>query len=177
LVVLLLASFQHGFDVEREKHLNFLASVNNSSTFSYFTVVTVKNLNTGVVKEICTDGAFVAGALHMEYDSNYTGGADKRIEALLHNNQRRYFEFQSLKALYNVSFDTYNPTLAQKIDKRIIDAIVEKINRTKTYSIRLPDDEMKALAHALFNRGYMTGESNCFGGELFYVDRNELNRK
>jgi hypothetical protein len=32
---------------------------------------------------------------------------------------------------------------------------------------------MMMYAHALFNRGVLTGENNCFGGTLVYVDRNK----
>lgn len=28
---------------------------------------------------------------------------------------------------------------------------------------------MKALAHLLFNEGYLTGENDCWGGALKYV--------
>src|SRR5688572_32798984 len=62
--------------LEKEKYLNFLAAVENSSTFSYFTVITVKDLNTAVVKEICVKGNFLSGAVHTELGIGY----DKQVQ-------------------------------------------------------------------------------------------------
>jgi hypothetical protein len=42
---------------------------------------------------------------------------------------------------------------------------------TRHFFCRLSDYEMKLLAHELFERGYMTGENDCFGGSLEYVER------
>ena len=36
---------------------------------------------------------------------------------------------------------------------------------------KLEGKRMKALAHVLFNRGYMTAESSCEGGRLWFVKR------
>ena len=48
-------SFQHpsDHDLENEKYENFVTAFRNRSTFSYFTVITVKDLRSNSTKEIC----------------------------------------------------------------------------------------------------------------------------
>lgn len=127
----------------------------NISTFSYFTVIKAKNLNTGEIKEICTKGNFVSGALHIELKKDYSPRGEKDVIEFMKKHKDRYFEFKDQKALENISFYEYNPTSINKIDQ-----IVAAIKETKHFSYRLPDNEMKLLAHALFERGFMTGENN-----------------
>ena len=66
-------------DIENEKFLNFLAAIENHSTFNYFTVIKVKDLNTGLTKEICTRGNFVSGALHIELKAEYDNKVEQRV--------------------------------------------------------------------------------------------------
>jgi hypothetical protein len=176
ILTLPLLSYQHkvdkAFDLENEKYLNFLAAVQNNSTFSYFTVIKVKNLNTGVTKEICTKGNFVSGALHMELKADYGEKGEKTVLAFAKSRKDRYFEFKNKKALDNISFFDYKTKLVDKIQTEYnIDKAIEIIKKDKNFSIRLSDDEMKAFAHVLFNKGYLTGENDCWGGSLEYVDR------
>jgi hypothetical protein len=168
-----LVSYRAGKDIEQEKYLNFVAAIENGSTFSYFTVVRVKNVNTGEVKEICTKGNFLAGALHRELKIGYD---HKGLQAVLDfgkNKKDRYFEFKHKEALDNISFFGYDIKLVDKLKAKYdFEKIVAQINKDKKFSMMLPDDQMKAFAHILFNKGYLTGESNCFGGTLMLVDRN-----
>ena len=159
-------------DLQTEKYLNFLCAVQNVSTFNYFTVIMAKNLNTGEIKEICTKGNFVSGALHIELKKDYSPHVQKAVIEFVQKHRDRYFEFKDLKALENISFNDYDPKLLVKLEKKYpIEKIIGTIKGTKQFSCRLPDNEMKLLAHALFERGFMTGENNCFGGTLEYVER------
>ncbi|MCO4292629.1 hypothetical protein NF867_07135 [Solitalea sp. MAHUQ-68] len=176
ILTLPLLSYQHKvdktFDLDDEKYLNFIAAVQNSSTFSYFTVIKVKNLNTGVIKEICTKGDFVLGALHIELKADYDKKSAQTVLGFAKSQKNRYFEFKNNKALDNISFFDYNTNLVTKIQTKYnFDKAIEYIKKTKDFSIWLSDDEMKAFAHVLFNKGYLTGENNCRGGTLEYVDR------
>ena len=176
LLALPLVSYRHGSDntdkLENEKYLNFLAAIQNNSTFSYFTVIKVKNLNTGAVKEICTKGKFVDGALHSELNADYDTKGEKKVFEFVKSKHNRYFEFRNKEALKNISFFDYKTTLVRKIQARYnINKVITIIKEKKRLSIRLSDDEMKAFAHVLFNKGYLTGESDCWGGALEYVDR------
>lgn len=176
ILTLPLLSYQHKvdktIDLDNEKYLNFLAAVQNSSTFSYFTVIKVKNLNTGVTKEICTKGNFVSGALHMELKADYGEKGEETVLAFTKSRKDRYFEFKNKKALDNISFFDYKTKLVDKIQSEYnIDKAIKIIKKDKDFSIRLTDDEMKAFAHVLFNKGYLTGENDCWGGALEYIDR------
>lgn len=159
-------------DLPTEKYLNFLSAVQNVSTFSYFTVIKAKNLNTDQIKEICTKGNFVSGALHIELKKDYSPRGENAVFEFVKKHKDLYFEFKDQKALENISFYEYNPTLINRIEKKYnIESIVASIKETKHFSCRLPDNEMKLLARALFDRGFMTGENNCFGGALEFVER------
>jgi hypothetical protein len=159
-------------DLDNEKYLNFLAAVQNSSTFSYFTVIKVKDLNTGVIKDICTKGNFVAGAIHRELNLGYDTSGQRIAFDFAKSKKDRYFEFKNKKALDNISFSDYKTKLLDKISTEYnFDKVVEIIKNDKDFSISLSKDEMKAFAHILFNKGYLTGENNCWGGALVYVDR------
>jgi hypothetical protein len=159
-------------DLEKEKYLNFIEAVQNSSTFSYFTVIKIKDLNTGELKEICTKGNFVSGALHIELNANYDIKGEKKVLDFAKSKKDRYFEFRNKKALNNISFFDYDLKVLDEIQTKYnFDKVTEIIKNKKRFSIRLSDSEMKAFAHILFNKGYLTGENDCWGGSLEYVDR------
>ena len=167
-----LSSFKGDQDLTKEKYLNFLAAIENISTFSYFTVVKIKDLNTGITKEICTKGNFVSGALHIELNADYDAKGEKKVLDFAKTKKDRYFELKNKKALDNISFYDYDLKQLKKIQSKYdIDKVVQLIKKDKNFSIHLSDKEMKYFAHLLFNKGYMTGENNCFGGILEYVDR------
>ena len=65
-------------ELDNEKYLNFIAAIENGSTFNYFTVIKVKDLNTGLTKEICTKGNFVSGALHIELNADYDKKGERK---------------------------------------------------------------------------------------------------
>lgn len=160
------------YDPDNEKYLNFLAAIQNNSTFSYFTVIKVKNLNSGVTKEICSKGNFIAGSLHRELNVGYDTKGQQKVADFAKSKKDRYFEFKNKEALDNISFFDYNTNLVDKIQTEYnFDKAIEMIKKDKKFSIRLPDNEMKAFAHVLFNKGYLTGENSCWGGALEYVDR------
>jgi hypothetical protein len=172
ILLLPLLSYKHKVDAESEKYLNFLTAIQNRSTFSYFTVITVKNLETGQIKEICTKGNFVSGALHIELGAGYDKNGQEQVLTFAKNNGSRYFEFRNRKALDNISFFEYKTKLVDKIQtKYFFDKVVKRIKENKEFSIRLSYDEMKAFAHVLFDMGYLTGENSCWGGTLEYVNR------
>src|SRR5690349_10790499 len=80
-------------DLETEKFQNYLAAISNNSTFQYFTVIRVKNLNSGEIKEICTQGNFLLGALHAELKADYDQKGEKKVLKFAKAKRDRYFEF------------------------------------------------------------------------------------
>jgi len=171
-----LTSFKGDKDLDTEKYLNFLAAIENTSTFNYFTVIKVKDLNTGITKEICAKGNFVSGALYRELKANYDENGRHRVEEFIKKRKDRYFEFKDKEALYNISFYDYDIKQLHKVRAKYdFNKVVQIIKKDKKFEVGLSDSEMKYFAQVLFNKGYMSGESDCFGGQLEYVDRTKIN--
>ncbi len=150
---------------------NYLKAVDNESTFQFFLVVKIKDLNTGQVREICTKGDFLEGALHMEYKTDYDSLGIAKIENLQRNNKNRYFEFKDTAALNNLGLNNYTIDDLTKFEKsHNIDSFAQVIKKGK-WSLAISEDKIMLLyAHSLFNRGILTGENNCFGGTLIHVE-------
>lgn len=161
---------------EDELYLNYAAAIKNESTFQYFLVVNVKNLKTGLTREYCTKGNFLIGALHMEYNISYNNKGTSKVDSIAIMNKCRYFEFKKSKAIRNIGGDSaYSIDELTQLEKEVqFDSIAAEIRKMGKWSMRIWDDKtMLMYAHALFNRGILTGENSCFGGTLYYVDRNK----
>lgn len=174
-IIFSFLSLKSSDSLDTKKHLNLLFAIKNVLTFSYFTVIKVKNLNNGEIKEICTKGNFLSGALHTELRADYDIKGESKIINFVKNNKKRYFEFKNKKALNNISFFEYDSKQCTKIQKKYnFDKVVESIEKTRKFEIKLSGKEMSLFAHLLFNKGYLTGENDCFGGTLVYVDKNKI---
>jgi hypothetical protein len=155
--------------IEREKLLNY-QSVIASHTDEIFLVITVRNLNTGQRKEVCTKAAFLYGALLEEF-----GSIDIRKYK-----DKRYFQFRKQSALENVGYFDYNPGAITKLEREFpVNAICDKIKQLGTWSHTFQGNEhpkMDYLAHILFNRGFLTWESSCWGGTLYFIRRDQVGK-
>ena len=174
LTFLLTTSF--GGQQTDELYLNYVAAIKNESTFQYFLVVKVKNLNNGQTREYCTKGNFLQGAIHREYKLDYNEKGISKAYSVAVDNKDRYFEFKNDSAIWNIGgvWEYSMDDLAKLEKKTNFDALATQIRKTGKWSKEIFDDKMMLMyAHALFNRGILTGENNCFGGTLVYVDRNK----
>lgn len=174
-LIIFLATFSLAHSnpgIDEEKYLNFLSAIQNNSTNNYFAVITVKDLNSGRVKEICSKGNFISGAVYRELKLDYDSISDKKVYDYFKLKTTRYFEFRSKAALKNINFYNYNENLIKQIASEFpIETICKQIDVSGQYFVEIEGKRMKALAHVLFNRGYMTGESSCEGGRLLFVKR------
>ena len=171
IILFLCASFN--LKSRDELYINYVAAINNAGTFQYHVVIKLKNLNTGVIREVCTQPDFLEGALHLEYNLDYDYNARTKIKKLAIKNKDRYFEFKNYSAIANVGVEDYSIAELEKLEKEVnFDSIVRIIKKKKDWAIRLDEKELIMYAHALFNRGILTGENNCLGGKLIYVNRN-----
>ncbi len=156
---------------------NYVEAINNDSTFQFYLVIQYKNLNTGEIREICTQGNALKGAIHREYQLlDYSEESVAKVNQILLDNKIRYFEFKNKEAIANLNPEIYAmedlKTVEQKID---FDKLTKKIRRKKSWKESLERKDLLLYAHALFNRGILTGESNCVGGSLVYIkDPNHL---
>jgi hypothetical protein len=158
-----------------ELYLNYVTAIKNESTFQYFLVVKVKNLNNGMTREYCTKANFLKGALYREYKLDYNNKGISKEYSLAVDNKDRYFEFKNDSAIWNIGgvweYSIYD--LAKLEKKTNFDKLAAQIRKTGKWSKEINDEKtMLMYAHALFNRGILTGESDCFGGTLVYIDRN-----
>ncbi len=154
-----------------ELYLNYATAIKKG----YFLVVKIKNLNTGETREICTKGNLFEGALHREYGIGYDSIERKKVKDIALENKTRCFEFKNDSAINNMSPQEYTMNNLSELEKQInFDKLAKKIKKKKKWTSKmLSDSEIKMFAHALFNRGILTWESNCWGGKLYYVDRND----
>jgi len=89
---------------------------------------------------------------------------NKKVLDFAKSKKDRYLSSRIKRTLDNISFFDYKTNLVTKIQTEYnFDKAIEIIKKDKGFSIRLSDDEMKAFAHVLFNKGYLTGENNCWG--------------
>jgi hypothetical protein len=145
---------------------NYKKAVKNESTFQYFLVVHVTDLNTGTTREICTKGNFLDGAIHQEYGLGYDENSIRKAERIALNNRTRTFQFKNAEAIRNLGLDRYSMDDLKDFEQRTsIDQLAKKINKTWKKTL-LDDKEMLLYAHSLFNRGILTGENSCYGGTL-----------
>lgn len=159
-----------------ELYLNYVAAVKNPSTFQYYLVIKYKNLNTNEVREICTVGDFLSGALHHEYNIDYDNPGAKKVLSIALKNKRRYFEFKNDNAIKNLGGETYTIKELKQLEQKVnFDSITAHVKKTKRWSVGLRRKQLIMYAHALFNRGILTGQNGCVGGSLEYVDRNNPN--
>lgn len=150
---------------------NYVEAVQNDGTFGFFLVAKIKDKNTGIIREICTKGGFLEGALHMEYKIDYDKIGILKIKNIEVNNRTRFFELKDTAALKNLALDEYSMDDLVRFEKSYnIDSLVHIINKGN-WRMKIWDDKMMRLyAHSLFNKGILTGENSCYGGTLISID-------
>jgi len=156
---------------EERLYDNYKKAIKNESTFQYFLVIHLTDLNTRQTRDICTKGNFLQGAIHREYNLGYDDNSRKKVKKIALNNRTRTFKFKNTEAIQNLGLDRYSiQDLKEFEQKNDIDQLTKQIN--KDWTKRLTNDkEMLLYAHSLFNCGILTGENNCFGGTLEVVSK------
>jgi hypothetical protein len=159
---------------------NYCKAIDNEGTFQFFLVAKIKNLNNGQIREICTKGNFLKGALHREYNLGYDSIGTSKVYQMAVDNHKRYFELKNDSAIWNISgVWPYTMDDLSKLEKQVnFDSLVIQIKKNKKWSLEIFEDKsMLMYAHALFCRGILTGENSCRGGTLYYVDDEWLNER
>ncbi|PWJ33500.1 hypothetical protein [Sediminitomix flava] len=159
---------------DEKKNELFSIAVQSESTFSYFVVCKIRDLNTGNVKEICTTADFLKGAIHREFNLDYSDKSLSESRKLLLESNR-FFEFKNVDALLNVRFYDYPTDKLDSVSMLYdLSNLSTEILKQDEWNVRTSsDEEMKLLAHLLFNEGILTGEYDCFGGVLHYFKDKE----
>jgi len=164
---------------EEQKIKMYCAALENFSTAPNYVVVTVKNLNTGEIREICTEAPFLEGAI-----TRQTGKDTYTIDSISYvlrstvcdDYPNRYFEFSKDSALWNISFDLYTISELEEYAKTInVEKIVQKVKegklQEKTFGIdkkqtwQATRKEQIMFAHLMFNNGIMMTRG-CIAGNV-----------
>lgn len=163
-------------ELDSIQYSNYRKLIDIGGTLNPFIVITVKNLNTNEIKEICTKNNFLIGALNLEL-------TDKNINKILQN-KNRYFEFKDTIALNNIGFKSYNLSEFEEFkNEKNIDSLVFRIQKKLPLSLSFKDDnEMIFYAHSLFNKGIMSGEHSSYGAfqiinDKWFEERNNRIKK
>lgn len=152
---------------ETNEYNNYLSAINNQSTVQNFIVIKVKNKSTNEVKNICTTGNFLLGAIHNDLNIKYDSIGMNKAKKFAESKTNQYFEFKNTEALKNIDFYNYNEKLIN--DSKVnsyVKIIEEELKNKNKYSLKLNDSEMLAVAHNLLKKGYKCSENSCFGGSL-----------
>jgi hypothetical protein len=144
---------------EKTRFEMFCSAINNFSTSPNYVVINVKNLNTGEVKEICTEAPFIRGALGHE-----TGNWTLNCESY----KTRQFEFSKDSSLMNIGFDNYTKKELEIYSKTInVSEIVNQVKSGKLTSKTFQGDKKEQLmfAHLMYNNGIMM-KRGCLAGNI-----------
>jgi len=171
LSVIVLFSFNK--DENDLLYKNYAKAVSNASTFQFHLVIKVKNLNTNEIREICTQGEQLNFAIYREYKIDFSNKGAAKVQKIALKNKDRYFEFKNDTVLSNLGLKEYSESDLKELERKInFDSLAQAIKEKQKWSAHLDDKELLMYAHALFDRGILTGENNCFGGSLVYVGPN-----
>ena len=120
----------------------FIHVINSGlSTAPDFLVVQIKNLNTGEVKEICTDNSSLYWALMQDRKSSDFEAITKE---LLNNSFERYFEISDKEALERIQFDFVSPNSLEKLDSIFkADHLADSLAKIELYRTYLGDNYYK----------------------------------
>ncbi|MDI9256866.1 hypothetical protein [Flavobacterium sedimenticola] len=172
--LLTLLSFNSRQDLENDKYLNYLTAARNAgSTYSFNLVIKYKNLNSGIVREICVESDQLIYAICDENNLQFPENSDK-IDSIVVSKKDRYFEFKDTAAINRLTFEEYSIEEFEEFNRKVdFKKVVKEIKQKKKVNPTGNPKAHQMYAHALFNLGILTGQNDCMGGwTLDYVDRN-----
>jgi len=163
---------KHGNDSVRNKI--FMIAYNNESTAPSYIVFKAKNLNTGEIKEICTEAPFLSGAMHHEFGMGHDLKSSGFIDSLILANHERIFEFENEEALKNIGFEEYPSRnrieeIAATLD---LDYYIKSFGSNENVKFMEFDKDdyfnQLAFAHIMFNCGIITSRSSMGGNNIWF---------
>ena len=152
----------------------FEIAYDNKSTAPSYIVFKAKDLNTGVMKEICCEAPFLSGAMHLEYNIEYDKKGTEYIDSIILANRKEIFDFRKRDALKNISFYEYpNYDRIIQIAKGLD---LEKYHRTygRNDSVNMMHFEtdsgfvQETFTHIMFNCGILTRRDCVAGNNIWF---------
>jgi hypothetical protein len=102
-----IASLFDKYSNDSIRAINFKIAYNNNSTAPNYVVFRAQDLNTGLIKEICTEAPFLSGALHREFEVDYDEKGTEYIDSIALAKRQNIYEFKKKEALDNIDFFKY----------------------------------------------------------------------
>jgi len=149
---------------------------NHKSTAPCYIVFKAKDLNTGLIKEICCEAPFLSGAMHRELEIEFDTKGIEYIDSLVLIKRDSIFEFKNTKALENISFHSYPDIEAIKAIALLedIDYFVENFgNNDSISSINFGNERgylQEVFAHIMFKCGIITSRDCIAGNYIWFGD-------
>ena len=156
----------------------FEIAYDNKSTAPSYIVFKAKDLNTGIIKEICCEAPFLSGAMYRELNIEYDIKGTEYIDSIILANRQGVFEFKNKEALNNIGFYDYP-------DKEIIDKIAIKNDLDYYFEKYGENDSIKLMyfeidtgyiqesfAHIMFKCGIITSRDCVAGNNIWFGDPN-----
>jgi len=168
LITLLFICLTSQNSNENTLYKNYCRAVKNNYPIQNHLVITVKDLRTNEVREICTLGRILGEVIQVDKNLSYQKDDIKIANEIMLKNKRRYFEFATDSAIYNLGFQKYSIKELKKLEKRVnFDSIVKVIKKKGEWEMNAGEKDRLMYAHILFNKGILTRYQNGFN-ELVY---------
>jgi len=162
MVIIGLLSFNSLIEIDMQtKQEMFCKALNNLNTSPNYVVLSIKNIKSGEIKEVCTEAPFLSGAIYKEY-GKFPGKIDCK------KNKNRYFEFSKDSALWNINFNLYSKISLDSFSKTInVEEIIKlvKSGNLKSKTFKSGRKEQIMFAHLMFNNGVMMTRG-CVAGNI-----------
>jgi hypothetical protein len=133
----------------------------------------VKDLNSGLTKEICSEAPFLSGAIHKELGIKFDTKGTEYVDSLILHHRQKLFEFKSEEALNNINFFEYPDSnriiqIAEELD---LDYYSKKIGKNDTPELKYFNYEtgfvQLTFKHIMFKCGILT-RRDCEAGNNIY---------
>lgn len=154
--------------------INFEIAYYNSGTAPNYLVFKAKDLNTGLIKEICTEAPFLSGALHREYEVDYDEEGTAYIDSIAISKKQDIYEFRKKEALDNIDFFKYPDysrilEIAKGID---VESYHNKFGKNKSAELKHFTSDtgfvQLTFCHIMFNCGILTTRDCVAGNNIHF---------
>ena len=160
------------------RSLIFRIAYENKSTAPSYIVFQARDINTGIIKEICCEAPFLSGAMHRELNVEYDEKGTGYIDSIILANRLKTFEFKNKDALNNISFREYpdKETINRIASKNDLNCYNEKFGANDSIKlIHFENDTgfvQESFAHIMFKIGIITSRDCIAGNNIWFGDPN-----
>jgi len=135
------------------------------STYQNYLVVKIQDKSNGKLTEICLTGFELISTMTDEWGYNIDD--EFKVVKKVIRNKKRVFKVKNANELKHLKRIKYSQIELSNYSKQVnFDSIVKSISDRKKWSYFAKNEkEQIMIAHLLFNKGFLTGINECFGGD------------